>query len=184
MAPAETVYCSVSNKGVLRWESSFDLSGQSFRCPFGHNFSDGLVLLRDLRGRTGHRTLAAEPGSGGPWQSGTRLAPNLRCWCQRWIPDSWTEQYGTGKQTGWNAGNPQPRPGHQGWSLSRKVYSVPALHSQIPEEGTEDLGWRRCESCITKSSSLFGAACILDISETGHGTEFSRQNDLYFIGKF
>lgn len=54
--PAETVYCSVSNKGVLRWESSFDLSGQSFRCHFGHNFSDGLVLLRDLRGRTGHRT--------------------------------------------------------------------------------------------------------------------------------
>ena len=32
--------------------------------------------------------LGAEPGSGGLWQSGTRLAPNLLCWCQRWIPDS------------------------------------------------------------------------------------------------
>lgn len=36
-----------------------------------------------------HSTLVVEPGSGGPWQSGTHLTPSLLCWCQSWIPDSW-----------------------------------------------------------------------------------------------
>lgn len=132
--PAETVYCSVSNKGVLRWESSFDLSGQSFRCHFGHNFSDGLVLLRDLRGRTGHRTW----GRTWVWRPlaewyMTRSKPSVL------VPkvDSrlLDETIWTGKQTAWNAGNPQPRSGHQGWFLSRKVHFITCLPFPNPRGG-------------------------------------------------
>jgi hypothetical protein len=68
---------SPGSSRVLLWKSPFDLSGQSSRHPLAIASVTGLVLLGDLRGRTGHKTLVAEPGSGGPWQSGAHLTPSL-----------------------------------------------------------------------------------------------------------